>query len=236
MLPIRPSPEDRRRLASLDRARGLLSEALDALVVGCDWSPGEIFLFGYGHGGTLALDSVTHRGAHLPRSLGGAVGVATEVLPERRSEARPGSGGLPPGTPGGAPPGVLLIHGQADQAVGVDAAQASVDYLRTALGAGEDTVRLRAFPARGGEMLRGDHPEECRCLMEFLSDHLHGVGRRGSAEAMAKLGAEPVAMAELDPAGAVEEATGYAAVADAQTGAKLTNSQGSPRRAAGSQR
>lgn len=37
--------------------------------------------------------------------------------------------------------------------------------------------------------------QECQTFMAFLSEHLHGVGRKGSEEAMRKLGAEPISLA-----------------------------------------
>ncbi|CAE7235743.1 unnamed protein product [Symbiodinium pilosum] len=85
----------------------------------------------------------------------------------------------------------LLINGARDRITTPEAAESSAQFLRQVL---RGPVRLEIFPDRGAEMLRGE--AESRCLMEFLSDHLHGVGRKGSEEAMRKMGAEPVSFAE----------------------------------------
>ena len=144
------------------------------------WSLQELTLLGYGQGGTAALDLLLRPGLGLG-GLNGVVGVATEVLPERLREAAPAPAPAPARGAAAAAPEVFLLHGARDEAVPVAAAEASTRRLRAALG--DEHVRLRVFEDRGGEMVRGGHQEETRCLMEFLSDHLHGVGKRGSAEA-----------------------------------------------------
>merc|ERR1711988_215967 len=107
----------------------------------------------------------------LGQSLGGVVGIATEVLPERRDKLQ-----RKPvlSIADESPPAVLLIHGQRDPQTSVESAEASAEVLRHVLG--ESNVLLRVFPDRGGEMLRGSDAVEARLLMEFLSDNLHGVG------------------------------------------------------------
>jgi len=196
---IEPRQGEGRRLASLDRSAALLAESLYTLVGMCNWALPEIFLFGYGQGGTVALDLLFNPGPC--RGLGGVVGIATEVLPERLWNRR-ASNAREPSEPAKAP-SVLLIHGALDACTRVTAAEASAEGLRKALslgglqGLGEEHVRLRIFPERRGEMLRGEDPDETRCLMEFFSDNLHGLGRHGSEEAVARLGAEPVRAVEL---------------------------------------
>eukprot|EP00928_Gymnodinium_smaydae_P096544 TRINITY_DN8552_c0_g1_i2.p2 TRINITY_DN8552_c0_g1~~TRINITY_DN8552_c0_g1_i2.p2 ORF type:complete len:175 (-),score=40.55 TRINITY_DN8552_c0_g1_i2:82-606(-) len=135
----------------------------------------------------MASAGAERRESQEEEVLGGVVCVAAEVLPERRwMEASQES-------PSSAPdfaPGILLINGARDEAVAPADADASAELLRQEFGAGR--VLLKMFPDRGGQMLRGSHEEETRCLMEFFSEHLHGVGRRGSQEAMERLGAEEV--------------------------------------------
>lgn len=199
---IEPHPQERRRLASLEEAGNLLADVLRTLVDSCGWSPAELFLFGYGQGGTVALDLLLrpHLGPSV-QGLGGVIGVATEVLPERLLLAKAitaTSGRVDPksaATPATPSPEVLLIHGEADPRIDVRAARASASHVGLILG--KEHVRLRVFPKRGGEMLRGDHAEETLCFMEFLADHLHGVGKRGSDEAIRHLGAEPVLCSEV---------------------------------------
>ncbi|CAE6930025.1 unnamed protein product [Symbiodinium sp. CCMP2592] len=108
--------------------------------------------------------------------------VAGELLPERRHDTPRSEG---------QEAAVLLINGGRDRLTSPAAAEASAQHLRKVL---RGPVRLEVFPDRGAEMLHGE--VESRCFMEFLSEHLHGVGRKGSEEAMRKLGAEPVAFTE----------------------------------------
>lgn len=185
---IQPAPKERRRRKSLDKVTGLFGDLLQTLVSMCGWSPGELFLFGYGQGGTVALETLLRPG--LGRSLGGVVGIATSLLPERKEKQGSTADAA-------SPPSVLLIHGDCDPQVSTVAAEASAELLRHVVG--ESRVQLHVFAGRGGEMLRGGDGAETRLLMEFLSDHLHGVGRRGSEEAMRRLGAEPVEL--TDPRG-----------------------------------
>mmetsp|Transcript_71310 Transcript_71310/g.127113 ORF Transcript_71310/g.127113 Transcript_71310/m.127113 type:complete len:670 (-) Transcript_71310:63-2072(-) len=189
---IEPHLEEKRRLVSLDRTVHLLADVIRTLVTTCAWKAAEIFLFGYGQGGSVALDVLLNPGLSPSLGcLGGVVGVATEVLPERLEQRQHTPTSLPAS---GDAPGVLLIHGARDTLTKAAAAEASAKCLSSVIG--EENVKLRVFPDRGGEMLRGGDAAETRCLMEFLSDRLHGVGRRGSEEAMATLGAEPVVFAE----------------------------------------
>lgn len=181
---IQPSRKERRRLKSMEESMDLLWKAIGILTVDFGWRLNEIFLFGYGQGGSVALDMLlkppppSAGGA----SLGGAVAVAGELLPERRHD--------PPRSEGQEAP-ALLINGGQDRLTSPAAAEASAQHLRKAL---RGPVRLEVFPDRGAEMLHGE--AESRCFMEFLSEHLHGVGRKGSEEAMCKLGAEPVSFTE----------------------------------------
>merc|ERR1712037_1077110 len=180
---IEPRPGEQRRLSSLERSAALLAESLDTLVGMCGWALPEIFLFGYGQGGTVALDLLLNPSPC--RGLGGVVGIATEVLPERLWKRR--ASNAREQTKPVEPPSVLLIHGALDACTPVSAAEASAESLFEALG--EEHVHLRIFAERRGEMLRSDDPKEILCLMEFLSENLHGVGRRGSEEAIARLAA-----------------------------------------------
>ncbi|CAE8588241.1 unnamed protein product, partial [Polarella glacialis] len=205
---IRPSAKERRRLLSLEASAKLLAEAIEVLVDHCGWLHNEIFLLGYGQGGTLALDFLLRPPSPRLGRLGGVVGVATEVLPERLAK-----GPRPLVVEGDEVPSVLLIHGALDKQTSPAAAKASLQRLQEDLGALEEEVKLKVFPDRGGEMLRGGHEEESRCLMEFLSDRLHGVGRRGSQEAMEKLGAEQVSFVEKLPEDAMPFAVDYAMAA-----------------------
>lgn len=187
---IRPTAQECRRLSSIEVSCALMVELIQiALVDACGWRPSEIFLFGYGQGGSLALDMLVSRHS-VARCLGGILGVATELLPERRWRVE--RAGLPVGTPGDAEgaPAVLLIHGEEDETTLVASAEESAELLRQASWMGP--VQLEIFKGRRSEMLRGGHPEETRCVMQWFSDHLHGVGRKGSQEAMRKLGAEEV--------------------------------------------
>merc|ERR1712217_502206 len=93
------------------------------------WAPSDIFLVGYGQGGTVALDLLLQPlQSSTLHNLGGVIGIATEVLPERLCEvgsrAQVFNGG----------PNVLLLHGAADMHVTADAAQASAECLRKAIG------------------------------------------------------------------------------------------------------
>ncbi|CAE7491584.1 unnamed protein product [Symbiodinium natans] len=181
---IQPSPKERRRLKSMESCKDLLWKAISVLTAEVGWCLNEIFLFGYGQGGSVVLDMLLQAPpASFGRaSLGGTVAVAGEVLPERRH-----------GTPRleGQEAAVLLINGGKDRLTSPEAAEASAQYLRQAL---RGPVRLEIFPDRGAEMLHGER--ESRCFMEFLSEHLHGVGRKGSEEAMHKLGADPVSFTD----------------------------------------
>lgn len=184
---IKPLPGERRRLESLQRTGELLFEALHALMETFGWHSSEIFLFGYGQGGTLALDLLLRPSPSL-RELGAVIGIATEVLPERLAQLTH----KPVEDQWAIAPPVLLIHGSDDRLTTVAAAEASVRCLQRVLKCGKAQVQLRVFAGRGGEMLRGHDSRECKCLMKFLADHLRGVGRHGSKEAMDRLGAELV--------------------------------------------
>jgi len=189
---IEPSPQERRRTRSLQQSCDWLSSLLDALMQNCGWALHELFLLGYGQGGTVALELLLRHCTTgcSERGLGGVVGVATEVLPETmatitRQQRSPTRHSLDTA--------VLLIHGNEDARISAATARASADCLREALHDGDGCVELQVLSGRGGEMLRGGNAEECRCVMDFFANHLHGVGRRGSEETMMKLGAEPVA-------------------------------------------
>lgn len=163
--------EERRRIDSLEASVKLLWQCVDVLTARCGWQHHEIFLFGYGQGGTVALDMIV-RPPSKKNSLAGVVTVAAEVLPERRQK----------GTQKGLPVPVLLINGALDRCVSPKSAEESAQYLQD-MGS---NFELKTFEGRGGEMLRGHHEEESRCFMTFLSDNLNGVGRKGSAEATAQ--------------------------------------------------
>lgn len=200
---IQPHPQEMRRVSSLGRSVELLSDVLRTLVSSLAWAASEIFLFGYGQGGSVALDMLINPGPSASLGcLGGVVGVATEILPERLCQNRQTRVAFPAAADA---PGILLLHGAQDELTSTDAAEASAEFLRGLVG--DENVQLHVFRNRGGEMLRGGSAEETLCLMEFLSDRLHGVGRRGSEEAMAKLGAEPVVFAECcgEPAANLQE-------------------------------
>merc|ERR1711972_850743 len=188
---IEPTAKEKRRRKSLDKTTELVHELLQTLVSMCGWEPSELFLFGYGQGGVVALDMLMRPG--LGSCLGGVVGIAAEVLPERRQKI--GRKALAP-RESTSLPGVLLINGGRDPHTSIEAVEASAELLRCVVG--ETNVRLCCFPERGGEMLRGNDAVESRQLMEFFSEHLHGVGRRGSEEAMRRLGAEEVVDLERD--------------------------------------
>ncbi|CAJ1383353.1 unnamed protein product [Effrenium voratum] len=177
---IQPSREEPRRVRSLEASVALLWQMVHVLISYGSWTLNELLLFGFGQGGTVALDMVLGSPQALPgQSLAAVIAVASEVMPERLLAKKPVAG---------QDAAVLLINGARDRSISVKAAEASAQYLRQARG----NVQLRVFKDRAGEMLRGHHAEESRCFMEFLSDNLHGVGRKGSEEAMRKLGAEPV--------------------------------------------
>eukprot|EP00971_Amphidinium_carterae_P207361 4113968-Amphidinium_carterae.1 len=113
------------RLRSLERTCAAVEELFQVLV-DCGWKPGEIFLFGYGQGGTAALEVVSRPGAmsSFEARLGAVVGVATEVLPERLRQWKQGSKG-----PTLRCEAVLLIHGEEDEITGEGAARLSAEYL-----------------------------------------------------------------------------------------------------------
>eukprot|EP00929_Paragymnodinium_shiwhaense_P018249 TRINITY_DN12847_c0_g8_i1.p1 TRINITY_DN12847_c0_g8~~TRINITY_DN12847_c0_g8_i1.p1 ORF type:complete len:673 (-),score=171.79 TRINITY_DN12847_c0_g8_i1:56-2074(-) len=180
---IKPSKSEKRRLASLEASGKLLTDALLTLCDTLAWSLNEMFIFGYGHGGTLGLDLLL-RPPTL--GLGGVVGIGTEVLPERllRKSSKSSKNRSEPRDQDDTP-AVLLIHGDRDTITPVSVAEATAAFLNEELGPG--CARLEVFPGRGGEMLRGAHKQEMQVFMEFLSDHLQGVGKRGSAEAMERL-------------------------------------------------
>lgn len=208
---IQPDRQELRRLRSLQRSRRLLSEVLEALMEAGAWRAEEIFLLGYGQGGTLALEMLLPPGgagaASWAGRLGGVLAVASELLPERRWQLERSGGGPSPQAPesGVEGTGVLMINGGRDELVPLASAEASANLLRGALAGGKGSARLEAIPQRGGEMLRGGCAEEMQLVMEFFAERLHGVGRRGSEEAMERLGAERVDFVEQLPAGAEAE-------------------------------
>eukprot|EP00930_Biecheleria_cincta_P028109 TRINITY_DN19600_c0_g3_i1.p1 TRINITY_DN19600_c0_g3~~TRINITY_DN19600_c0_g3_i1.p1 ORF type:complete len:395 (+),score=88.79 TRINITY_DN19600_c0_g3_i1:55-1239(+) len=187
---IQPSPKEQRRLSSLEASARQLEEVIQVLITRYGWARGEIFLLGYGQGGTLALHML-ERSCRHPEALGGSISVAGHILPEKLKDKVSRASPIPTGSEG---PAALLINGARDEQTPVHMAEASARRLREVLG--NSAVQLQIFSDRGSEMLRGSHAEESRCIMQFLSDRLHGVGRRGSQEAMKKLGAEQVAFAE----------------------------------------
>jgi len=176
-------PEERRRMDSLATSVALLWRVVDVLITYCGWQHHELFLFGYGQGGTVALDMLLRPPPQQP-VLGSVIAVAAEVLPEERSASSTSKGLQVP---------VLLINGARDECVSQTCAEASARHLQQVL---RSSIELQIFKDRGAEMLRGHHEAESRCFMTFLSDHLNGVGRKGSAEAtaeaMRKIGAELV--------------------------------------------
>lgn len=202
---IEPTPKEKRRRKSLEKVAEKFGELLNMLVTMCGWSADEIFLFGYGQGGTVALEMSLRSG--LGCSLGGIIGVATCLLPERKDKTDKNEADEPDAASSSKLPAVLLIHGDRDPQTQPAKALETAELLK-ARAEGSSRVQLEIFAGRGGEMLRGGDEAETRLFMKFLADNLHGVGRKGSAEAMRRLGAEPVEFSDIT----VEEVSDVPAV------------------------
>jgi len=177
------------QLESLEATEDLLEEFITILNTVCGWPLDHIFLFGYAQGGILAMDFLCSK-KNIP--LGGVITVEALALGERVKEEVAGIKAKKVDVP------VLLLYDKKGEAIPLSLAKGTKVYLERQ---GVKDVRLRTLE-KGGGMINGTSKEDMGVLMEWLADHLHGVGKKrdGSAlEAMAKRGEiEEVKIVELD--------------------------------------
>ncbi|CAG9460914.1 unnamed protein product [Pedinophyceae sp. YPF-701] len=188
MSPIVPEAAGRRRTDALQRAR-LAMEGLVAGLQGAGWRREGIHVFGYGQGGTLALE--------LARSLAGAAGkgervlgsvavVAASLLPEDdevASEMRGGGGAAEEARAGCGWAPVVITHGERDGVVKRAWVDASAAVLRGRYGCKVEVLTVRdKGNGMVGEGVRDGGRAEKDALLQFWARWLLQRAPKGTVE------------------------------------------------------